>query len=229
MTKENNITGDIKFGFYGNGKLWLKIKKSFTNSLDSRTLGTNLSDLFKTFCMNIESVAVFCGSKTGNNPLFVQHTAELGKLISMLKLKLVYGGGKKGLMGVIADSVLKGEGKVMGVIPKMLIEREQQHEGLTELAIVPDMHTRKRTMYEMSDAAIILPGGFGTMDELFEMLTWNQLKIHNKKIYILNSAGYYNSLIQYLHMADKEGFLHEPLEERILFCTTPIEIFNRIA
>src|SRR5882724_2999385 len=148
--------------------------------------------------MTIESVAVFCGSKNGNNPLFRQHATELGKHLAYLNLKLVYGGGKVGLMGAIADAVLENGGTAMGVIPKMLIEREVQHEGLTELAVVPDMHSRKKMMYDMSDAAIILPGGMGTLDELFEMLTWNQLKIHDKKIYVLNSDGFYNHLLKHL-------------------------------
>lgn len=179
--------------------------------------------------MKIEAVAVFCGSKTGKNPVFDQHAAELGKYISMLNMKLVYGGGKKGLMGTVADAVLAQGGKVMGVIPKILIEWEHQHEGLTELAIVPDMHTRKRMMYEMCDAAVVLPGGFGTLDELFEMVTWNQLKIHDKKIYILNSAGYYNHLINHLKLMQKEGFLYETVAERIIVCETPVEIFNTIS
>jgi hypothetical protein len=179
--------------------------------------------------MKIEAVAVFCGSKTGKNPVFDQHAAELGKYISMLNMKLVYGGGKKGLMGTVADAVLAQGGKVMGVIPKLLIEWEHQHEGLTELAIVPDMHTRKRMMYEMCDAAIVLPGGFGTLDELFEMITWNQLKIHDKKIYILNSAGFYNHLINHLKQMQKEEFLYETVSERIIVCETPVEIFNIIS
>jgi uncharacterized protein (TIGR00730 family) len=178
--------------------------------------------------MKIESVVAFCGSKMGRNPLFAQHAAELGKLIAVLDLKLVYGGGKVGLMGVIADAVLMHGGRVMGVIPKVLTELEHQHPGLTELAIVPDMHTRKKMMYEMCDAAIALPGGFGTMDEFFEMLTWNQLKIHDKKIYVLNSDGYYNHLIHHLKQMEKEDFLYEDIEERIIFCDTPVEIFNRI-
>jgi len=178
--------------------------------------------------MKIESVVVFCGSKTGQNPLFSQHALELGKHIALLDLKLVFGGGKKGLMGVIADSVLANGGKVLGVIPKILIEWEHQHEGLTELAVVPDMHTRKKMMYDMCDAAIVLPGGFGTLDELFEMLTWNQLKIHDKKIYVLNSGGFYNHLIHHLKQLQKEGFLYEELEERIIFCDSPVEIFNKI-
>ncbi|GAO41325.1 TIGR00730 family Rossman fold protein [Flavihumibacter petaseus] len=178
--------------------------------------------------MNIKAIAVFCGSHAGANPMFLSHTAELGRLLAMLEIKLVYGGGKKGLMGAIADAVLKHGGEVMGVIPKILTEWEQQHEGLTELAVVPDMHSRKKMMYEMSDAAIILPGGYGTMDELFEMLTWNQLKIHDKKIYLLNSANYYQSLIHFLRHAEKEQFLYDPLEERIIVCNNPVEIFNKI-
>lgn len=178
--------------------------------------------------MKTQSVAVFCGSRDGKNSIYAKHAAELGKLIAALGLKLVYGGGKKGLMGIVAGSVLKHKGKVMGVIPKLLIEWEQQHEGLTELAIVPDMHTRKKMIYEMSDAAIVLPGGFGTLDEFFEMITWNQLKIHDKKIYILNSGGFYDHLHRHLKMLDEQGFLYEPLGERIVFCDNPVEVFNRI-
>jgi uncharacterized protein (TIGR00730 family) len=178
--------------------------------------------------MKIESVVVFCGSKSGLNPMFAHHAAELGKLIAVLDLKLVYGGGKVGLMGIIADSVLAHGGRVMGVIPKVLTEWEHQHEGLTELAIVPDMHTRKKMMYDMCDAAIVMPGGFGTLDEMFEMLTWNQLKIHDKKIYVLNSNGFYNHLILHLKQLDREGFLYEDIEERIIFCDTPVAIFNKI-
>jgi uncharacterized protein (TIGR00730 family) len=179
--------------------------------------------------MNIRSVAVFCGSKDGNNPLFARHTAELGKLIAMLKLKLIYGGGSTGLMGLVADAVLAEGGSVMGIIPELLIEWEHQHKGLTELAIVPDMHARKKMMYDRCDAAVILPGGFGTLDEFFEMLTWNQLKIHDKKIYILNSGGFYNHLINHLRQLEKEGFLYDSLNDRITFCETPVEVFNRIA
>lgn len=179
--------------------------------------------------MNIKAIAVFCGSQSGNNPIFAKHTAELGKLIALLGIKLVYGGGKKGLMGTIADSVLENGGEVMGVIPQILIEWEQQHDSITELAVVQDMHTRKKMMYEMSDAAIILPGGFGTMDELFEMLTWNQLKIHDKKIYLLNSAGYYQPLVQFLRQAEREQFLYEPVEERIIICDNPVELFNKLS
>jgi uncharacterized protein (TIGR00730 family) len=191
---------------------------------------TAVKDEFYFSCMKqIKSIAVFCGSKNGNNPLFVQHTAELGKYIGLLGLKLIYGGGSTGLMGQIADAALAAGADVMGFIPEMLTERERQHKNLTRLTIVPDMHARKKLMYESCDAAIILPGGFGTLDELFEMLTWNQLKIHDKKIYVLNSGGFYGYLLLHLQHLAKEGFLYDQLEERIIFCDTPGEIFQRLS
>lgn len=178
--------------------------------------------------MKIESVAVFCASKEGQNPVYMQHAGELGKLIAQLNLKLVYGGGNKGLMGAVANSSIKQGGTVIGVIPKVLVEWEHQHNGLTELIVVDDMHVRKKMMYELCDAAIILPGGFGTLDELFEMLTWNQLKIHDKKIYILNSGGFYRHLINHLQLLEKEGLLYDALDSRIVVCENPVELFNRI-
>lgn len=178
--------------------------------------------------MKTQSVAVFCGSRGGVNGLFAKHAKELGRLLATLNIKMVYGGGNKGLMGIIADAVLNNGGKVLGVIPKIMTEWEQQHEGLTELAIVPDMHSRKKMMYDMSDAAVILPGGYGTLDELFEMITWNQLKIHDKKIYMLNSGGFYNHLKSHLKLMEQEGFLYEPVGSRLVFCDNPIEVFNKI-
>ncbi|MDO6435081.1 TIGR00730 family Rossman fold protein [Flavitalea sp. BT771] len=177
---------------------------------------------------NITSVAVFCGSQNGNNPIFATHTAELGRLLALAKLKLIYGGGNTGLMGAVANAALADGGEVIGIIPERLKEWERHHGSLTELVVVPDMHTRKKMMYERSDAAIILPGGFGTMDELFEMLTWNQLKIHDKKIYFLNSAGFYDPLFLHLLHMQKEGFLYDSLEERIHLCPTPAEVLDRL-
>ena len=178
--------------------------------------------------MPIKSVAVFCGSKTGKNPLFATHTAELGKYIGLLKLNLIYGGGNTGLMGIIANTALAEGCTVIGIIPELLKEWEHHHKEISELHIVADMHVRKKMMYERSDAAIILPGGFGTLDELFEMLTWNQLKIHNKKIYVLNTDGFYDHLRLHLRQLEKEGFLYDSLDERITFCDSPTEIFNHI-
>lgn len=139
--------------------------------------------------MQVKRVAVFCGSKNGNNPVFTADAFQLGKFMAENDITLIYGGGNKGLMGAIANAVMDHGGKAIGVIPEVLLEWEHQHEGITELHVVKDMHIRKKMMYELCDAAIVLPGGNGTLDELFEMLTWNTLNIHNKKIILLNSAG----------------------------------------
>ena len=177
---------------------------------------------------NINSVAVFCGSQNGTNPLFTIHTAELGRMLAQAKLRLIYGGGNTGLMGAVANAALSGGGEVVGIIPERLKEWERHHLGLTELVVVSDMHTRKKMMYERSDAAIILPGGYGTLDELFEMLTWNQLKIHNKQIYFLNTAGFYDPLYAHMVHMSKEGFLYDPIEERVHLCATPAEVLDRL-
>lgn len=171
--------------------------------------------------MAIRSLAVFCGSKNGNNPVFAQDAAELGKLMAEQGIRLIYGGGSAGLMGVIADTVMQHGGQVTGFIPKILLEWEVQHRGISELVICDDMHERKRKIYSVSDAAIILPGGFGTLDELFEIVTWNQLTIHDKEIYILNSGGFYNHLIQHIEMMKRENFLYEDAIKRITIIDDP--------
>ena len=163
----------------------------------------------------IQSIAVFCGSKTGNDPAFLSDSKILGQLLAENNIRIVYGGGGKGLMGAVADTALQSGGCVIGIIPRLLTEWEQQHQGLTELIIVEDMHTRKKMMYDQADAAIILPGGYGTLDELFEMLTWNNLNIHNKPIFLLNTNGFYNHLIAHIQHLEKEGFLYEPPFNRI--------------
>jgi len=165
--------------------------------------------------MSIHSLAVFCGSKSGNNPLFEEAAKELGRLLARKGITLIYGGGNKGIMGAIANSVLHGKGKVVGIIPEILKEWEAHHEGITELIVVENMHIRKKMLYERCDAALILPGGFGTLDELFEMLTWNQLNIHDKKIFILNTAGFYDHLIAHYKKMETEGFLYDRLVDRL--------------
>lgn len=165
--------------------------------------------------MAISSLAVFCGSKNGNNPMFVEAARELGHLLAQKGVTLIYGGGNKGIMGAIANAVLEKNGKVVGIIPEILKSWEAHHEGITELIVVENMHVRKRMLYERCDAALILPGGFGTLDELFEMLTWNQLNIHNKKIFILNTAGFYDHLIAHYKKMEAEGFLYDRLEDRL--------------
>lgn len=171
-------------------------------------------------------MAVFCGSRQGTDPLYVQHAKELGTLMGINGISLVYGGGSKGLMGAVADAVMENGGKVIGVIPELLIQWEAQHKGISELHVVADMHTRKKMMYELCDAAIVLPGGYGTLDELFELLTWNTLQIHSKKIFLLNSAGYYEHLFDHMHQMTKQGFLYEDWQERITVVNEPSVIFS---
>ncbi|HYJ63731.1 MAG TPA: TIGR00730 family Rossman fold protein [Parafilimonas sp.] len=168
-----------------------------------------------------KSVAVFCGSHLGNNKLFAQHAEEIGLILAHKNVQLIYGGGTNGLMGIVANTVLKNKGNVTGVIPSLLNEKESQHSLLTTLHIVEDMHTRKKMMYELSDAAIILPGGYGTMDELFEMITWNQLNIHNKKIVLLNSDNYYDSLLAHFDKMHAENFLHHHWKESLVIIQDP--------
>jgi uncharacterized protein (TIGR00730 family) len=174
--------------------------------------------------MQITSLAVFCGSKSGNNPLFEEHAKALGYILAEQNITLIYGGGNKGIMGAVANAVLEKNGKVIGIIPQLLTDLEHSHKGITELFVVGDMHVRKKMLYEKCDAAIILPGGFGTLDELFEMLTWNQLNIHNKKIMVLNSGGFYDHLLAHAKTMQEENFLYDNIEERISIITEPGEI-----
>ena len=174
--------------------------------------------------MSISSVAVFCGSKKGNDAVYVQHAAELGKIFAQHHITLIYGGARVGIMGIIADTVMANGGRVVGVIPRVLVDRERQHDSITELIVADDMHARKRKLYELCDAAVVLPGGFGTLDELFEMLTWNQLSIHNKRIFLVNSNGFCNHLFAHMQNLQKDGFLYDDIEERITVLQVPSEI-----
>ena len=174
--------------------------------------------------MPIQSLAVFCGSKKGKNPLYTQHAGELGKLIARHNVTLIYGGGSTGIMGSIADSVMANGGKVVGIIPKVLVEWERQHAGITELIVSDDMHARKKNLYTLCDAALILPGGFGTLDELFEILTWNQLSIHDKQLFILNSGGFYDHLIKHIRHVREEQFLFEEAGKNIIILNDPAEL-----
>ncbi len=174
--------------------------------------------------MAINSLAVFCGSKAGSNPLFCEHAKQLGYMLAQKNITLIYGGGNKGIMGTVANAVLEKNGKVIGIIPKILTEWEHQHLGITELHEVEDMHIRKRMLYEKCDAALVLPGGYGTMDELFEMLTWNQLNIHDKKIIILNTSGFYDHLIMHLKAMEEMNFLYHKIIDRLTIVSTPQEL-----
>lgn len=184
----------------------------------------NSLPLPQTYNMAVRSVAVFCGSKNGKDPIFARHTVELGRLLAASGIRAVYGGGNVGIMGLIADSVMEAGGQVSGVIPQVLVEWERQHTGISELFVVGNMHERKKMMYDLSDAAIILPGGFGTLDELFEMITWNQLSIHDKHIFILNTNGFYDHLIAHIAKMQEEGFLYEAAMQRLRYASDPESI-----
>lgn len=149
----------------------------------------------------MHSVGVYCASSTGDVPAFVSLAKALGKTLAEQDTRLVYGGGSVGLMGIIADAALAAGGDVLGVIPESLRQREVHHEGLTELVVVDTMHERKAIMVAESDGFIALPGGFGTLDELFETLTWAQLGYHDKPVGLLNPEGYFDSLLEFLSNA----------------------------
>ena len=155
----------------------------------------------------MKSIAVFCGSSKGNQPIYTETAANLGKLLAQENITLVYGAGNVGLMGILADAALAENGTVIGVIPEFLDKWEVGHHGITEIIILKDMHQRKAKMYAISDGYIILPGGFGTMDEFFEILTWKQLHLHQSPIGILNVNGYYDFLLKQMDSMVKAGFV----------------------
>lgn len=155
----------------------------------------------------MRTVCVFCGANLGNRPEYAALARRVGAALAKRGLALVYGGGRVGLMGVLADAALEAGGRVIGVIPQMLIEREAGHTGLSELHVVTTMAERKLRMGEMSEAFLALPGGIGTMDELFEVWTWTQLGLHQKPCGLLDYDGYYSGLLEFISQAEREGFL----------------------
>lgn len=157
----------------------------------------------------MKSICVFCGSNSGNNSNYRLAAQNLGKLLVEQNISLVYGGASIGLMGIIADQVLTLGGKAYGVIPKSMLQKEVAHQGLTELFIVDSMHERKQKMYNLSDGFIALPGGLGTLDELFEILTWAQLGLHHKACGILNIDHYFDELLKFLDQAIEKKFMKE--------------------
>lgn len=159
--------------------------------------------------MTIQSICLFCGSNTGTRPSYVQAARDFGSTLATRDIALVYGGGNVGLMGVAADAALAAGGRVIGVIPEFLQSKELAHQGLTELHITHTMHERKALMEDLSGGFIALPGGFGTYDELFEMLTWGQLSIHSKPIGLLNVDGFFEPLLAMVRHGVAEGFVHE--------------------
>ena len=162
-------------------------------------------------------ICVYCGSNSGGRPIYLEAARDLADVLVRHDFELVYGGADKGIMGVIADAVLEQGGKVHGVIPKLLCEKELAHQNLTELHVVASMHERKTMMAALSDGFIAMPGGYGTLEEIIEMITWGQLKFHEKPCGLLNVGGYFDHLLAYLNHATAEGFLR--IENRkMLLC-----------
>jgi uncharacterized protein (TIGR00730 family) len=177
----------------------------------------------------LRSICVFCGSSVGSRPEYSAAAAEVGRLLAERGIRVVYGAGKIGLMGVLADAALAVGGEVIGVIPQMLVDKELAHRGLTELRIVTSMHERKALMAELSDAFIALPGGLGTFEELFEVLTWAQLHIHHKPCGCLNVAGYFEPLNQLLDHGVAEGFLRSEQRQLLISSSNPAELLALLA
>ena len=166
------------------------------------------------------SIAVFCASAPGNNPLFPQAAADLGRALATHNIGLIYGGADVGLMKSVADATLAHGGTVVGVIPEVLVDLEVSHRGLTELHVVDTMHTRKALMAERAEAFLILPGGFGTLEEMFEVLAWQTLRIHNKPILLLNLDGFYDHLLAFLDHAVTAGVLRPGNRDVLLVAST---------
>ena len=157
--------------------------------------------------MPIGAVCVFCGSQPGASPAYLQAARELGTQLARRDCSVVYGGGHVGMMGALADGALAAGGRVIGVIPEHLMRPEVAHQGLTELLVVDSMHTRKRIMASRSDAFVVLPGGYGTFEEMFEMVTWRQLELHAKPVGLVNVEGYFDHLLAFLQHAAGQQFI----------------------
>jgi uncharacterized protein (TIGR00730 family) len=164
----------------------------------------------------MKSVAVYCGSSSGNKEEYTQQAQEMGRELARRGLTLVYGGGCVGLMGTIADAVLAEGGKVIGVIPSFLADKELAHQGCTELQVVETMHQRKLLMADLAEGFVAMPGGFGTLEELFEVLTWGQLGLHGKPVGLLNTLGFYDALLGLLDHMSAEAFLRIENRQQVL-------------
>jgi uncharacterized protein (TIGR00730 family) len=176
----------------------------------------------------MKSIAVYCGASSGANPLYADAARALGQVLVEHNIGLVYGGGNVGLMGVIADEVLRLGGDVTGVIPHALVQREVGHTGLTRIFVVKDMHERKAMMAELSDGFIAMPGGMGTLEELFEMLTWSQLGIHAKPVGVMNVNGFFDGLVGFIGHLHAEGFVRAEHAGLMMVEATPEAIVRRL-
>lgn len=176
----------------------------------------------------MKRLAVYCGSSPGTDPAFVESARRTGEEMAQRGIALVYGGGRLGLMGIVADAVLENGGEAHGVIPKALIDLEVAHTGLTELHIVTSMHERKAKMTELTDAFVALPGGIGTFDELFEAWTWNALGYHAKPFALLNVSGFWDGLIGFLDQATMSGFMSPARRAQLLVGTDIGDVIDRL-
>lgn len=177
----------------------------------------------------MQTVCVFCGANSGVDARYLQGARHLGEALAATNRVLVYGGAKVGLMGAIADTVLAGGGKVIGVLPQSLVEREVAHQGLTELHIVPGMHERKTMMAGFADAFIMMPGGLGTLEEFFEVWTWSQLGLHRKPIGILGPQAFFAPLLAYLDHLVSEGFVRPEHRQLVVLEEEPNALLQRLA
>jgi hypothetical protein len=177
----------------------------------------------------LQRVAVYCGSANGNDPAYLAEAVALGKAIAAAGLGLVYGGASVGLMGAVADAALGGGSEVIGVLPDVLAGREIAHAGLTSLELVPTMHERKARMAALADAFLVLPGGYGTLDELLEVITWAQLKLHKKPCILINTAGYWEGLLRFLDSTVAAGFLKQKNRELLLVASDAAEAVRMAA
>ncbi|HSD69431.1 MAG TPA: TIGR00730 family Rossman fold protein [Woeseiaceae bacterium] len=177
----------------------------------------------------MKRLCVYCGSNSGNQPVFAAAAKELGGALAAAGIELVYGGSAKGIMGALADAVLEGGGTVIGVIPKALIDKEVGHTGLTELHVVSSMHERKSMMAVLADGFAALPGGYGTLEEIIEMLTWGQLGFHTKPCGLLNVNGYFDDLLRYLDRAVASGFLRPQHRAMLLVAERPAGLLQQFS
>jgi uncharacterized protein (TIGR00730 family) len=173
-------------------------------------------------------LCVFCGSSAGNDPAFVDAARKLGRALAEAGIGLVYGGGRAGLMGVLADAALAAGGEVIGVIPQALVNRELAHRGCTTLHVVDSMHARKAMMAELADGFVALPGGIGTLEELFEVWTWAQLGDHGKPVALLNVAGFYDTLVAFLGEIEAKGFLRHHHGDMLLVADDVAALIDRM-
>ena len=176
----------------------------------------------------MNSLAVYCGSSAGANPIYQQQAGLMGQTLAAAGLTLVYGGGRVGLMGAVADATLAAGGRAIGVIPDFLAEKELAHLGLTELHVVRSMHERKLLMAELADGFVAMPGGFGTLEELFEVLTWGQLGLHQKPVGVLNVAGYYDHLLRALDRMRDDQLLRAENRGQLLEAATPAALLEKL-